>query len=205
MSQNASSVRCSQRLPHHTQASLVKIENSCFHNQPSTKNDGSEEYPIPLGEKRKCTQNSPLFFIYCFECMLLPKFYPFFRQCVILKIGNVFSLQLLFTFHELVTIHLVLTGMARRDCYGSTLSAKEFRHQCILCEVLGRRDRVMATACSDLPVLQHGFDSRTWLTCWFSWFVVLILAPMFFLKFHRVSFFLKNQPLQIRIRSVNSE
>lgn len=137
--------------------------------------------------------------------MLLPKFYPFFRQCVILKIGNVFSLQLLFTFHELVTIHLVLTGMARRDCYGSTLSAKEFRHQCILCEVIGRRDRVMATACSDLPVLLHGFDSRTWLTCWFSWFVVLILAPMFFLKFHRVSFFLKNQPLQIRIRSVNSE
>lgn len=57
------------------------MENSCFHNQPSTKNDGSEEYPIPLGEKRKCTQNSPLFFIYCFECMLLPKFYPFFRQC----------------------------------------------------------------------------------------------------------------------------
>lgn len=84
--------------------------------------------------------------------MLLPKFYPFFRQCVILKIGNVFSLQLLFTFHELVTIHLVLIGMARRDCYGSTLSAKEFRHQCILCEVIGRRDRVMATACSDLPV-----------------------------------------------------
>lgn len=128
------------------------MENSCFHNQPSTKNDGSEEYPIPLGEKGNVRRILPCFlFIVLNVCCYLSS--TLFFDNVILKIGNVFSLQLLFTFHELVTIHLVLTGMARRDYYGSTLSAKEFRHQCILCEVIGRRDRVMATACSDLLVL----------------------------------------------------